>query len=120
MDASTTNNSVREFRELKLHIDNARRRHNLSLFVHGQRETSVSSGPLRLLWRLIECPGVVVPYPMLHDVLRTFNTRDKAQHMLSQYNTQLNEMLRDLDVTAVITVAREVGIALCEIRRDSS
>jgi len=120
MDAPTTNKNVREFRELKVCMSSERNRRKLALFVHGERETTVSTGPLRLLWRLIEFPGVVLPYLMLHDVLRTFRTREKARQMITQYSTELNAMLRDLDVTVIITVAKDYGIALCEVRRDSS
>jgi hypothetical protein len=67
---------------------------------------------------LLDNLGRAVSYKRLVAVIGRRSDNSSSRHLLRQYVSVLREMLVADDVPYVITVAQEVGYALCEVAKN--
>ena len=86
------------------------------LYVWGEKEDLIGPTARRLLWLLIERPGVIIRYPQLLPVLwKKPATLEKGIHSITGQAHLLNEMFKDSELSLRVVASNETGLALCEI-----
>ena len=85
-----------------------------ALFINGDR-VSASSRHVALFTCLRKNLGRVVPYERLFSCLGHESKRRMPKHLLRQYMASIKQMLAAHDAPYVLTVAQNVGYALCKV-----
>jgi DNA-binding XRE family transcriptional regulator len=86
----------------------------LILSINGRRVRG-NQTVLALLARLFDNLGIVIPYEQLCPLIGHKSANSAATHVLRQYIARLRDQLIATKAPYVITVAGEVGYALCKI-----
>jgi DNA-binding response OmpR family regulator len=85
-----------------------------ALFINGER-VSASSRHVALFTCLRKNLGRVVSYERLFSCLGHKSRRKMPKHLLRQYMTWIKHTLSTHEVPNVLTVAQNVGYALCKV-----